>query len=75
MKFKILTLIGFILFIGPIIAIFGIAGASDCGDISLKQVAIRGGIALAVLAADTVLVSYLQKKAPEETAISGRAHK
>lgn len=63
MKQKVLTAAGFILFIVPIIAIFGTAGLSDNNEISLKECIIRISIALVFLTVDAILVNYLQEKA------------
>jgi hypothetical protein len=53
------VLVSFVFFIGPIIYIFGVAGASDHETISIGQAVIRLAIALLILGLDALLVTYL----------------
>jgi small neutral amino acid transporter SnatA (MarC family) len=59
---KLLKLFSGLLFIFSILYIFGQAGSMDLNQISIPQFIIRSGIGLVILAADTVLINYIQWK-------------
>lgn len=65
MKQKILKLIAFILRVGSIGFMFGMAGNSDLECITQGQAFTRCIVALLILAADSKLIDYLGKEEEE----------
>jgi hypothetical protein len=62
MRQKLLKLFSGLLLIIVIFYIFGQAGSMDLNQISIPQYIIRTSIGLIILAADTVLINYIQWK-------------
>lgn len=62
MRQKLLKLFSGLLLILSILYIFGQAGSMDLNQISIPQYIIRSSIGLVILAADTVLINYLDWK-------------
>jgi hypothetical protein len=59
---ELLKLFSGLLFIFIILYIFGQAGSMDLNRISIPQFIVRTSIGLVILAADTVLINYIQWK-------------